>query len=142
VKDRELWRPFAASVLDERRARYLGVDIESPYMLLTLPLTGRGIDELSATAHIDGTTRPQTVSAKMNPRYHRLLSNFERRTRIGGLLNTSLNVKGEPIANHPIDAIRNLYTTAMDALVIEDFLITKQQPSVDAGQEMTLSTES
>lgn len=133
VKDRELWRPFAASVLDERRSRYLGIDVESPYMLLTLPLTDRGRTDLAAAAHIDGTTRPQTVSATANPRYHRLISAFERRTGIGGLLNTSLNVKGEPIANHPMHAITNLYTTAMDALVIEDFVLYKQPPGAGGG---------
>jgi carbamoyltransferase len=125
VKDRETWRPFAASILDERRARYLAVDTPSPFMLLTVPLTGRGRTELAAAAHIDATTRPQTVSASVNPRYHRLIRSFEQRTGIGAVLNTSLNVKGEPIANEPMDAVRILYTTAMDALIIEDCVVRK-----------------
>jgi carbamoyltransferase len=71
----------------------------------------------------------------VNPRYHRLISAFERRTGIGGVLNTSLNIKGEPIANHPMHAIANLYTTAMDALVIEDFVLYKQPPGARGGHE-------
>jgi carbamoyltransferase len=126
VKDREWWRPFAASILDERRSRYLAVDAPSPFMLLTMPLTGIGSRDLAAARHVDGTTRPQTVSASVNPRYHRLIGAFEKRTGIGAVLNTSLNVKGQPIANHPLDAINVLYGTAMDALVIEDFVLVKQ----------------
>lgn len=126
VKDREWWRPFAASVLDEQRSRYLAIDTPSPFMLLTLPLTGLGRRDLAAAAHADGTTRPQTVSAAANPRYHRLIRAFQDRTGIGAVLNTSLNVKSEPIANDPVHAISDLYTTAMDALVIEDFVLVKQ----------------
>ncbi len=125
VKDRELWRPFAASVLDERRSRYLAIDVSSPFMLLTIPLTELGRKDLVAAAHVDGTTRPQTVSAATNPRFHRLIDAFERRTGIGAVLNTSLNVKGEPIVNEPLHAIADFYTTGMDALVIEDFVLAK-----------------
>jgi carbamoyltransferase len=125
VKDRETWRPFAASILDERRGRYLALDNASPFMLLTVPLTDVGKRELAAAAHVDSTTRPQTVSATTNPLYHRLISSFEDRTGIGGVLNTSLNVKHEPMANHPMHAITNFYTTAMDALVIGDCVLTK-----------------
>jgi len=126
VKDREWWRPFAASILDERRSRYLAIDAPSPFMLVTMPLTGIGSRDLVAAKHVDGTTRPQTVSASVNPRYHRLIAAFEKRTGIGAVLNTSLNVKGQPIANHPLDAITTFYGTAMDALVIEDFVLVKQ----------------
>ena len=126
VKDREWWRPFAASVLAEDRGRYLALDRESPFMLLTVPLTARGRGDLAAAGHIDGTTRPQTVSAAVNPRFHRLIRAFQDRTGIGAVLNTSLNVKHEPIANHPLHAIADLYTTALDALVIEDCVLAKQ----------------
>lgn len=126
VKDREWWRPFAASILDERRSRYLAIDAPSPFMLVTMPLTGIGSRDLVAARHIDGTTRPQTVSASVNPRYHRLIDAFEKRSGIGAVLNTSLNVKSQPIANHPADAINVFYGTAMDALVIEDFVLAKQ----------------
>lgn len=135
VKDREQWRPFAASILDERRSRYLGIDVESPYMLLTVPLSGLGRRQLAAAAHVDGSTRPQTVTAAANPRYHRLLSAFEDRTGIGAVLNTSLNVKGEPIVDGPLDAIRMLHSTALDALVIEDFVLRKRSaPAAEAGR--------
>lgn len=126
VKDREWWRPFAASVLDEDRGRYLALDRESPFMLLTVAMTERGRGELPAAAHVDGSTRPQTVSAAVNPRFHRLIRAFRDRTGTGAVLNTSLNVKSEPIANHPLHAITNLYTTALDALVIGDCVLAKR----------------
>jgi carbamoyltransferase len=134
VKDREWWRPFAASILDEERSRYLAVDAASPFMLLTMPLTAAGRRDLAAAAHTDGTTRPQTVRSEVNPRYHRLIRAFQDRTGIGAVLNTSLNVKSEPIVNTPVQAIADLYTTAMDALVIEDFVLVKQ-PSPDGSPE-------
>lgn len=126
VKDREWWRPFAASVLDEERDRYLKLDRESPFMLLTVAMTERGRSDLAAAAHVDGTTRPQTVSAAVNPRFHRLIRAFRDRTGTGAVLNTSLNVKSEPMANHPLHAITNLYTTALDALVIENCVLEKR----------------
>ncbi|MFC4564327.1 carbamoyltransferase [Nocardiopsis mangrovi] len=125
VKDRETWRPFAASILGERRTDYLAADTESPFMLLTIPLTERGLAELPAAAHVDGTTRPQTVSQQANPRYHSLIRAFEQRTGTGAVLNTSLNVKGEPIANSPAHALDTFHSTALDALVIGDHVLTK-----------------
>ena len=127
VKDRENWRPFAASIAAEDRTRYLASDAESPYMLLTLPLTEVGRRDLAAAAHVDGTTRPQTVTAAVNPAYHRLIRAFERRTGIAAVLNTSLNIRSEPIANEPMHAIADFYTTGLDALVIEDCVLTKRQ---------------
>lgn len=134
VKDREWWRPFAASILDEQCSRYLAVDAASPFMLLTVPLTEIGRRDLAAAAHIDGTTRPQTVSAAVNPRFHRLIREFQDRTGIGAVLNTSLNVKGEPIVNNPLHAIADLYTSAMDALVIENFVIVKQPSAAESAE--------
>lgn len=134
VKDREWWRPFAASILDEQRSRYLAIDEASPFMLLTMPLTALGQRDLAAAAHADGTTRPQTVRAAVNPRYHRLIRSFQNLTGIGAVLNTSLNVKSEPIANDPVHAIADLYTTAMDALVIEDFVLVKQFSPVRSSE--------
>jgi carbamoyltransferase len=134
VKDREWWRPFAASILDEQRSRYLASDAPSPFMLLTIPLTGLGRRDLAAAAHVDGTTRPQTVSAAANPRYHRLIRAFQDRTGVGAVLNTSLNVKSEPLANDPMHAIANLYTTAMDALVIENFVLVKQRSPAESAE--------
>jgi len=125
VKDREPWRPFAASILDEDRAEYLATDLFSPYMLLSLPLTQRGQRELIAASHVNGTTRPQTVTRKANPRLHQLLTEFKRRTGVSALLNTSFNVKNEPIVNSPTEALRDFYLTGMDALVLDDFLLRK-----------------
>jgi carbamoyltransferase len=133
VKDRENWRPFAASIAAEHRARYLATDAESPFMLLTIPLTGAGRRDLAAAAHVDGTTRPQTVTAAVNPAYHRLIRAFERRTGIPAVLNTSLNIRSEPVANEPLHAIADFYLTGLDALVIEDCVLTKRPADVPAG---------
>jgi carbamoyltransferase len=131
VKERENWRPFAASIAAEHRSRYLATDAESPFMLLTIPLTALGRHQLAAAAHVDGTTRPQTVTAGVNPSYHRLIRAFERRTGIAAVLNTSLNVRSEPIANEPIHAIADFYTTGLDALIIEDCVLTKHPTDVN-----------
>ena len=126
IKNRETWQPFAASILDEDRNLYLTLDSPSPYMLLSLPLTARGKLDLVAASHIDGTTRPQLVDKQTNPRLHELLIEFKERTGIGGLLNTSFNLKGEPIVENPTEAIGDYYLSGLDALVIEDFLLCKE----------------
>jgi carbamoyltransferase len=151
IKFRESFRPFAPSVLAERVADYFELDRASPYMLLVapvrkdlrVPLTAEedarfGIDklnlkrsELPAITHIDYSARVQTVHEETNPRYYRLLKAFERRTGCGVLVNTSFNVRGEPIVGTPADAYRCFMRTGMDYLVIENFLIAKtEQPPV------------
>lgn len=125
IKGREWWRPFAASILDERRADYLAVDGDFPFMLQAVPLTSRGATDLAEAAHVDGTTRPQTVTVRTSPRYHALIRHVEALTGVGAVLNTSLNGRGEPIADSPLDAVRILYTTGLDAVAIEDCVIVK-----------------
>lgn len=125
VKNREPWRPFAVSMLDEDRAQYLAIDMPAPYMLISLPLTPRGRRELRAASHINGTTRPQTLTHDVNPRFYQLIKAFKRKTGIGAVLNTSLNVKNEPIVDNPMEAIRDFSLTGMDALAINDFLLLK-----------------
>jgi carbamoyltransferase len=155
IKFRESFRPFAPSVLAERVADYFELDRASPYMLLVapvrqdlrIPLTAEedarfGIDklnlkrsELPAITHIDYSARVQTVHEETNPRYYRLLKAFERRTGCGVLVNTSFNVRGEPIVGSPADAYRCFMRTGMDYLVIENFLIAKtDQPPVTSDE--------
>ena len=83
-------------------------------------------DALPAVVHVDGTTRPQVVSASVQPRYHRLLRRLGTRTGREVVLNTSLNVKGEPIACTPMDALRCFYSSGIDALAMEGFWIEKR----------------
>jgi carbamoyltransferase len=145
IKYRESFRPFAPSVLVERVSDYFVLDRPSPYMLivspvreaLRLPLTPEqqslfGIErlnlkrsELPAITHVDYSARIQTVHADTNPRYHALLKAFDEKTGCGVLVNTSFNVRGEPIVCTPADAYRCFMRTEMDYLVIENFLLAK-----------------
>ena len=152
IKYRESFRPFAPSVLAERVSDYFEQQSASPYMLivapvqeqLRIPLTAEqqalfGIEklmlkrsELPAITHVDYSARVQTVHKETNPRYYRLLEAFERRTGCAVLINTSFNVRGEPIVCTPTDAYRCFMRTEMDYLVIENFLLEKStQPHWD-----------
>ena len=149
IKYRESFRPFAPSVLEERVSDYFEHQGESPYMLIVAPISKNlriemteeqkkmfGIEqlklkrsELPAITHVDYSARVQTVSAETNPRYHALLKAFEDRTGCAVLVNTSFNVRGEPIVCTPEDAYRCFMRTEMDYLVIENFLLEKpKQP--------------
>lgn len=145
IKYRESFRPFAPSVLAERVSDYFEQYSESPYMLIVAPvqpdiriqLTDEqkelfGIDklnlkrsELPAITHVDYSARVQTVHQETNPRYHALLRAFEDRTGCGVLVNTSFNVRGEPIVCTPSDAYRCFMRTEMDFLVVENYLLAK-----------------
>jgi len=145
IKFRESFRPFAPSVLRERVSDYFEMDTDSPYMLLVapvqvnrcLPMTAKnqelwGIDllnvprsDLPAVTHIDYSARIQTVHADTNPRYHRLLRAFEAKTGYGVVVNTSFNVRGEPIVCTPEDAYRCFMRTEIDVLVLENCVIDK-----------------
>lgn len=155
IKYRESFRPFAPSVLEERVSDYFELDRTSPYMLivapvresLRIPMTDEqqllfGIDKLNvprsaipAITHVDYSARVQTVSERSNPRFYRLLKAFENRTGCAVLVNTSFNVRGEPIVCTPADAYRCFMRTQMDCLVIENFILDKPaQPSWDEDQ--------
>jgi carbamoyltransferase len=142
IKQRESFRPFAPSVLEERAAEWFELDRPSPYMLLVADVvnerrrevTGReGTDliawvnqvrsDIPAVTHVDWSARVQTVSAKTNARYHRLIRAFEERTGCPVLVNTSFNVRGEPIVCTPEEAYRCFMATAMDALSLGPFVL-------------------
>jgi carbamoyltransferase len=145
IKFRESFRPFAPSVLKERVSDYFEMNTDSPYMLLVaplqmhrrIPMTAKdqarwGIDllnvprsDIPAVTHIDYSGRIQTVHAETNPRYHRLLKAFEAKTGYGVIVNTSFNVRGEPIVCSPEDAYRCFMRTEMDVLVLENYVINK-----------------
>lgn len=147
IKYRESFRPFAPSVLAERVSDYFEIDRSSPYMLLVapvkedlhIPMTPQqqqlfGIEKLKvprsaipAVTHVDYSARIQTVHQKTNPRYYELIRYFEQKTGCGVLVNTSFNVRGEPIVCTPEDAYRCFMRTEMDYLVLENFLLAKSQ---------------
>lgn len=125
VKHRESFRPFAPSVTVEDVGKYFAFDGESPFMLMVCDVRPDKQSRLPAITHVDGTARLQTVSQTANPRYYRLLREFEKLSGVPIVLNTSFNVMDQPIVESPIDAVRCFFSTGLDALVIGDFIIEK-----------------
>jgi len=151
IKYRESFRPFAPSCLVEDVGEFFEIDRESPYMLLVAPvrkerrkpMTGEqknffGIEKLNvprsdipAVTHIDYSARIQTVDKQDNPRYHALIRKFKEKTGFGIIVNTSFNVRGEPIVCTPMDAYLCFMRTEMDVLVLEDIIVyKKEQPEL------------
>ena len=151
VKQRESFRPFAPAVLKERAADWFELDRDSPYMMLVATVADHqqtntpadeaafGIDLLKqirssipAVTHVDYSARVQTVDNDTNPRFHQLLTEFEAITDCPVLINTSFNVRGEPIVHSPKDAYRCFMNTGIDRLVIGNYLLKKEdQPSTN-----------
>lgn len=125
IKFRELWRPFCPSMLADEANNYLINSFDSKYMTISFLAKDRMKKEAPAVVHIDGTARVQMVSEKENKPYHDLIKNFQELTGVPIILNTSFNVKGEPIVCTPKDALRTFFTTGLDALFIGDFLVRK-----------------
>ncbi len=123
IKHRESFRPFAPSILEEHTSEYFELDIPSPYMLLVAKV--KKPDKIPAVTHVDGTGRLQTVSRKANPLYYDLIIEFFKLTDVPVIVNTSMNVKGEPIVNTPSQGYAMLRKTEMDYLVMGNFLISK-----------------
>lgn len=125
IKEREDYRPFAPAILKEAMPRYFVGLTESPYMLIAGTVRPERRHEIPAVVHVDGTARVQSVDAGTNPRFHRLLQAFSRRTGIPVLLNTSFNVAGEPIVLSPTDAIRTYAASGLDGLVMGNCVLLK-----------------
>ncbi len=123
VKQREAFRPFAPTVREERASDHFELDHPSPFMLETAQV--RSGLSLPSITHVDGSARVQTVDGRTNPRFARLLDAFERRTGCPILLNTSFNVRGEPIVCTPFDALLCFVNCGIDTLVLEDFIIDR-----------------
>jgi carbamoyltransferase len=123
VKHRQAFRPFAPIVLAERAKEIFEGDEESPFMLLAKGVRLEWRDRIPAVVHVDGTARVQTVRREHNERLHALLREFESITGVPVLLNTSFNVKGEPIVETPDDAIKRFLTTGIDYLALHDLLM-------------------
>jgi len=154
IKFRESFRPFAPAVLQEDASRYFDLDRPSPYMLLAAEvapslrnklsgdearasgLARLGIlrSQIPAVTHVDYSARVQTVSESQSPTFHRLIAEFKRQTGCGVLINTSFNIRGEPIVETPTDAYRCFMKTDMDVLAIGDFFLRKEDQAVFQGE--------
>jgi carbamoyltransferase len=129
IKFREPFRPFAPSVLAERCAEFFDLpDPESSlparFMLVVVPVLPNKIDVIPAVSHM-GTARVQTVHKEASPRFHRLIERFGERTGVPVVLNTSFNVRGEPIVESPADALMTFDNSGLDCLVLGDYVIDK-----------------
>jgi carbamoyltransferase len=125
VKFRESWRPFAPSVLEEKAHLYFQDFRSSPYMILSFWADKARASEIAAVVHVDGSSRVQSVDRMTNPRYYELLQEFEKLTGVPMVMNTSFNLKGDPIVCTPKDAIQTFYTSGLDDIVIGDFAVEK-----------------
>jgi carbamoyltransferase len=157
VKYRESFRPFAPSVLAEDAARWFEIDCESPYMLLVADVAEKqridmseaerqrfGIEKLNvprssipAVTHVDYSARVQTVHRETNPRYHSLITKFKEKTGCPVIVNTSFNVRGEPIVGSPEDAFRCFMGTEIEALAVGNCFLVKdrQNPALKQNYE-------
>jgi carbamoyltransferase len=146
IKFREGFRPFAPSVLSEHAAEYFDIRGESPYMTFVVPVTesrrvrpeGTSVglqavaevrSQIPAVTHLDYTARVQTVARKQNPVFHGVISAFAQRTGCPLVVNTSFNVRGEPIVATPAEAFACFARTAIDALAIGPFVVRREMQS-------------
>ena len=147
VKYRESFRPFAPSILREDLNEWFNINVDSPYMLLVADVSSNkkiemnekqkklfGIDKLNikrseipAVTHVDYSARIQTVTKKTNKPYYDLISKFKEKTGCPVIVNTSFNVRGEPIVNSPIDAFKCFMGTDLDYLVIGNCILEKSK---------------
>jgi len=123
IKHRESFRPFAPSILEEHVSEYFDMDIPSPYMLMVSTVKKPKV--IPAVTHVDGTGRLHTVSKKSNPLYYDLINEFYLLTGVPVIINTSMNVMGEPIVNTPEQAYQMIVKTDMDCIVIGNNLVRK-----------------
>ncbi len=128
IKMRDFWMPFAPTILKEREADYIEnpKGIEAPYMIMAFHSTQRAQTELVAAIHqADKTCRPQVLEKGWNPAYYKIIKEFENETGIGGVLNTSFNLHGEPMVCSPEDAVHTMDNSGLEYLAIENYLISR-----------------
>ena len=130
VKKREAFRPYAPAVLEEKAEEYFTLKDVSPFMLLAAMVREDKRKAVPAVTHVDGTSRGQTVSRSCNPRFWLLIKEFENITGIPLVINTSFNLKGEPVVCSPEDALSCFRNTELDVLVLENFVVERQSGSV------------
>lgn len=145
IKNRESFRPFAPAILSEKKDLYFELDNESPYMMFVAPIkkekrlkldipktedllkiVKKPKSTVPAVTHIDYSARVQTVDKKVNENFYKVIKEFENLTNCPLVINTSFNIRGEPIVNSPIDAFKCFLNTEMDILVLENYIIKKE----------------
>ena len=135
IKFRESFRPFAPTVLEERISEYFEIDRPSPYMLLVAPVR-EGKRVIPSVTHVDHSARIQSINRSQNSLYYDLIKEFDRRTGVPVIINTSFNVRGEPIVCTPEDAYRCFMRTHMDYLVLGPYLLDKKnQPAFSEDKD-------
>jgi len=139
IKHREIFRPFAPSILEESTSEYFEKSHPSPFMTLAYAVRPEKRDIIPAPTHVDGTGRLQTVSRQANPRYWNLINEFAKITGVPVVLNTSFN-DNEPIVCRPEEAIDCFLRTKMDALVLGDFLVRKPTGATESSSEAGVPT--
>lgn len=130
IKFREAFRPFAPSVLKEDFGKYFNVGrsknlLPFNFMLFVVPVSKEKISNLGAVVHVDGTARPQSVDKDINSKYYKVIKSFGKKTEVNVILNTSFNLKGEPIVNTTLEALNTFNKSGIDALVVGNYLINK-----------------
>jgi len=129
VKFREAFRPFCPSLKIESATRFLTVERPERYMITAYRVKEEERDNIPAVVHEDGTCRPQLIEKDIYPRFWDLLNKFESKTGVPVLLNTSFNIKGEPIVCTPREAIRCFFDTGIEVLVMENAVLRKRKES-------------
>jgi len=124
IKHRESFRPFAPCILEEHLSEYFDINIPSPYMLMVAPV--KKPKKIPAVTHVDGTSRLQTVSKNINSLFYNLITEFYKISDVPVLINTSMNVRGEPIVNTPEQAYNMIIKTDMDYIVLGNHIVKKE----------------
>ncbi len=125
IKGRERWRPLCPSILNEAKGEYFVNAREAPFMTISFQVREQKKKEVAGVVHVDASTRPQTVKKEISSLYWRMIKSFEEKTGIPMVTNTSFNLTGEPLVNSPLDAIRDFYTSGLEALAMGPFLLKK-----------------
>ncbi len=126
VKHREVWRPFAASVLEEKMRELFEIDVPSPFMLIAANVHKEKRSVIPSLVHKDGTCRLQSVTPRSNKKYYDLIKAYDTLTGVPAILNTSFNLAGDPIVETPTDALDTFLRTDIDYLILEDYVISKR----------------
>ena len=141
LKNREWFMPFAPSILEEAAERYLEDYHYAPFMTHAFRVTDKGRQDLSSAVHLDGTVRAQIVRKDVLPHYHGIISAFQQRTGIGGVLNTSFNRHGQPVVNSPLDAVRHLLWGCIDVLALGPFLVRRRAAPIPFRNRIDWTTD-
>ena len=124
IKHRESFRPFAPSIMEEYVSEYFDINVPSPYMLLVAKV--KQPKKIPAVTHVDGTGRLQSVAKNVNSLYYELINEFYQLTKVPVIINTSMNVMGEPIVNTPEQAYEMILKTDMDYIILGSYILGKK----------------